>query len=163
MLAGLHWSEDIWVTDLSSLWLPREPSSFPQWGPCKSLEYGGFQASQHRGRSLEASNQAVVSIAAPGRGSHTSGVFYTPRYVLVWLCHMNSPSDCSTSIQTSYGWVMDIEPSSETAERGNEVHKGWNSGTNGCEVTKERKEGKQNNMKGAQFAINIIESNTKSL
>lgn len=48
------------------------------------------------------------------------------------------------------------------AERENEIHKGWNSGTNGCEVTKERKEGKQNNMKGAQSAIKIIDSNAKS-
>lgn len=57
---------------------------------------------------------------------------------------------------------MDMEPSSETAERENEVHKGWNAGTNGCEVTKVRKDGMQNNMKEAQFAIKIIDSNTKS-
>jgi len=51
---------------------------------------------------------------------------------------------------------MDMEPFLETAERQNEVHKGRNSGTDDCEVTKEKKEEKQYNMRGAQFAIKII-------
>lgn len=57
---------------------------------------------------------------------------------------------------------MDMEPSSEAAERENEVHKGRNSDTGDCEVTKERKEKKQCNMRGAQFAVKIIDIDTKN-
>ena len=57
---------------------------------------------------------------------------------------------------------MDMEPSLETADRENEVHKGRNSGTDDCEVTKERKEEKQYNMRGARFAIKIIDRDIKS-
>lgn len=57
---------------------------------------------------------------------------------------------------------MGMEPSSETAERENEVCKGRNSAIDDCKAIKERKEVKQYNMRGAQFAIKIIDRDIKT-
>lgn len=58
---------------------------------------------------------------------------------------------------------MVMEPSSETAERENEVYKARNSGTDNCKVTRGRKKETHSNMRGTQFGIKIIDGDIKTL
>lgn len=54
--------------DLSSILLPREPGSFPRWGPCKLSVSGGFQVPWCGGRSLKTPQQACSSHCCSWQG-----------------------------------------------------------------------------------------------
>lgn len=162
MLAGPQWSEDIWVPrpqyhlaaqGIQLISTVRTLQSLEVWGLPGSLAQR--QESESPATSLQfpllllAGNSRLLGSSTHPDRSESAQAIQTALQTLA----TSVKATCTGS------WMWSPH---QRQQRENEVHKGRNSGIDDCEVTKERKEEKQCNMRGTQFAIKVIDRDIKS-